>query len=386
MLSLNRLIVSMIVVLSLAACGKPPGGMSGFPPPEVTTVTVTAGDVPVESEYVGQVAGSREVEIRARVTGIVEKRLYEEGSRVNAGQPLFRIDPAPFAAQAASAEADAAAARSRLKQAEREYARLKSLVEMKAGSQKELDDAASLRDLSAAGLQAAEARLAGARTDLAYTDIRAPIAGMIGRALKVEGSMVTANNDNLLAVMSQTDPIYVNFGVSEADRIRFRQEIASGSLKLRKQGFVVRAKTADGNLLSQTGRLDFNDYKADADTGSFSARAVFANADNALSPGQFVRVVLSGAYRPRTVTVPQRAVMEGPAGKFVYVVGKGKQGEPIAELRPVMVGEWTQRAGEGNLWVVKQGIKPGDQLIVDGVAKIFMPGTPVKPTAGPAKS
>jgi membrane fusion protein (multidrug efflux system) len=380
----SRLLLSAALVSTglLAACGKgqPQAAGGGMPPAAVVYETVAARDVPIDFEYPGQTAGSREVEIRARVTGIVDKRLYEEGSRVKAGQSLFRIDPAPYAAAAATADANVATAEARLKQAEREFNRLKPLIDAKAVSQQEFDTAASNFDLAKAGLKATQAQANAAHIDLGYTDVRAPIAGVVGRALKVEGALANAQGDSLLATMAQTDPMYVNFSISDDDRSRLQGEIASGELKLPDGKYTVHIKGADGKWLKQAGKLDFTDYKADANTGAFSSRAEFPNADNSLAPGQFMRVVLAGAVRPNAIAVPQRAVLDGPTGKFVYLVGQGKEGKPAAVPAPVVPAEWVRLDGaDSNGWVIKQGLKPGDKVIVDGMARIFFPFQPVNP-------
>lgn len=375
-------ISALVAAATLGACGKAgdAGGFHGMPPAQVTYQVVAAREVPVEREYVGQANGSREVEIRARVNGIVEKRLYEEGTLVRAGQPLFKLDSAPYAAAFAQAEAGVATADANMKLAEREYARLKPLVDAKAISQKDWDSAASALDVSRAQLKQAQAQLDAARVNLGYTDIRAPIAGVIGRALKVEGALANAAGDSLLATMALTDPMHVNFSIAERDRSATQSEIAAGTLVLPKSGYVAKLKTSEGKWLKPVGRLDFSDYKADANTGAYAARAVFANTDGGLSPGQFVRVVLSGATRPNAIAVPQRAVLDGPMGKFVYVVGKGQDGKPAAEPRPVVPGEWVTLDGpDANGWVIRQGLNVGDQVIVDGMARIFAPGQPVMP-------
>ncbi|MGQ5524350.1 efflux RND transporter periplasmic adaptor subunit [Chitinimonas sp. PSY-7] len=377
-----RLAPALILVGLLAACGKdqPHGGGGGMPPPMVTYEAVTARDVPIDFEYVGQAAGSREVEIRARVNGIVDKRLYEEGARVKAGQTLFRIDPAPFAAAAAAADANVASADAALKKAERDYARLKPLIEAKAVSQQEFDNAASGLDIARAALKAAQAQARNTNIDLGYTDVRAPISGVVGRALKVEGALANAAGDSLLATMAQTDPIHVNFALSEADRAHVQSEVAAGTLKLPASGYSVKLKTSDGQWLKNPGKLDFSDYKADETTGAYASRAEFSNADNSLTPGQFVRVLLSGAQRPNAIAVPQRAVLDGPTGKFVYTVGTGKDGKPAAVPAPVVPGEWVRLDGkEPNGWVIKKGLKTGDKVIVDGMARIFFPFAPVVP-------
>lgn len=373
--------VASLAVLA-AACGKAPqAGFTGMPPAQVVVQPAVARDIPIEYEYVAQTAGSREVEIRARVNGIVEKRLYEEGSTVKAGQPLFRLDAATYAAAVAQAEAAVASAEANAKQAEREYARLKPLIEAKAVSQREWDQAQSAHDIARAQVKEAQARLAAARVDLGYTQIVAPIHGVIGRALKVEGALANATGgDSLLATLAQTDPLHVNFSVAEKEKSERDAEIAAGSLKLAKGGFTVKLKTSEGRPLPQAGTLDFTDYKADANTGAYAARATVGNAGGLLTPGQFVRVVLTGATRPNAIVVPQRAVLDGPMGKFVYLAGKGQDGKPAAEPRPVVPGEWVSIDGkEKNGWVIRQGLNVGDPVIIDGMARIFAPGQPLVP-------
>lgn len=377
-----RWAVAVSLAATLAACGKgPEGGFHGMPPAQVVVQPVTARDVAVEYEYVGQAAGSREVEIRARVNGIVEKRLYEEGSVVKAGQPLFKLDSAPYAAAVAQAEAALTSAEANAKQAEREYARLKPLIDVKAISQREWDQAQSTLDIARAQVKEAQARLATARVDLGYTQITAPIAGVIGRALKVEGALANATGgDSLLATLAQTDPLHVNFSIAEKEKSERDADIAAGQLKLPKEGFGVKLKTSEGKPLAATGSIDFTDYKSDANTGAYAARAKVANAGNALTPGQFVRVLLTGATRPNAIVVPQRAVLDGPMGKFVYVAGKGQDGKPAAEPRPVVPGEWVTLEGKDkNGWIIRQGLKAGDPVIIDGTARIFAPGQPIVP-------
>lgn len=374
--------LAVLLAIGLAGCGKDSaqGPQSGMLPAVVTYQIVTAREIPVEYEYVGQTNGSREVEIRARVNGIIEKRLYEEGAQVKAGQPLFRLESTLYAASAAQAEAGIATADANLKQAEREYSRLKPLIEAKAISQKEWDSAASAYDVAKAQFKQALAQYASAKVELGYTYITAPITGVIGRALKVEGSLAIAASDSLLATMAQIDPMHVNFAIAERDRNELKSELAAGTLKLAKSGYIVKLKNSDGQLLKSTGKMNFSDYKADANTGAYAARAELPNADNALSPGQFVRVVVSGVTRPDAIALPQHAVLDGPQGKFVYVVGKGKDGKPAAEPHPVVPGEWVALDGKDkNGWIIRQGVKAGDQVIVDGTAHIFAPGQPIVP-------
>ena len=378
-------LVGAALMLTLAACGPggPQGQHGGFPPPAVTYEVVAPRDVAVEQEYVGQTAGSREIEVRARINGIIEKRLFEEGAVVKNGQPLFKLESTLYAAAAAQAEAAVGTADANLKQAEREFNRLKPLIEAKAISQKEWDTAASAYDVSKAQYKQAQAQFTSAKVDLGYTTVIAPMTGVIGRALKVEGALANAANDSLLTTMAQTDPMHVYFSIAERDRNELQTEIAAGTLQLPKSGYAVKLKATDGQWLKPVGKMNFRDYKADANTGAYAARAEFINAENTLSPGQFVRVVLTGATRPQAITLPQRAVLDGPMGKFVYVVGKGKDEKPAAEQRPVVPGEWvtldTKDPGARNGWVIREGLKAGDKVIVDGVARIFAPGQPIVP-------
>lgn len=375
------LLSATVLALALAGCGgREQEGQAngGMPPAAVKIVTVVPQDVPVHFDYVGQVAGSREIEVRARVTGIVEKRLYEEGQRIREGQVMYRLDAAPYRARVAAADAQLDQAKAQLAQAEREYARVKPLADAEAASRKEADDAQSTRDLARAAVKAAEAQLQQAQIDLGYTDVRAPLGGVAGRALKVEGSLAVAGADSLLTTLAQTDPAYVNFGVGEVEYLRTRDEIARGALKLDPQGFLVKLRGSDGSDFPRSGRLGFQDYKADTGTGAFALRATFDNKDGKLSPGQFVRVLLSGATRPDAIAVPQRAVLDSPNGKFVYVIAEA-EGTTLAQPRPVKLGEWAQLGGElGNAWVIREGLKAGERVIVDGMARIFVPGSPVQ--------
>jgi membrane fusion protein, multidrug efflux system len=374
-------IVPVLLAAVIAAC-SPSGGQEkgghggpggGMPPPEVNVVTVTPQALPVSQEYVGQTAGSREVEVRARVTGILQSRNFREGGRVRKGQSLFTIDAAPFEAAAARAEADVAAAQARLEQARRNAARLKPLYAEKAVSQKEYDDAVSGEAIGAADVDAARARLTEARLNLEYTKVEAPVSGIATRALPSEGTLVSGPSV-LLTTVVQVDPIWVNFGIPDNEAARLRKEADAGRLSIPK-AFEVELRLADGSVYPKTGKLSFEDVRISPATGTREARAELPNPDGTLHPGQFVRVVLRGATRPNAVLVPQRAVLEGPQGKFVYVV----DGKSTAQPRPVEAGEWS-----GDSWVITSGLKAGEQVIVDGVMKLG-PGAPVKIAEKPAE-
>lgn len=354
----------------LAACGPGgQGGQGGFPPAQVSVITVEPKTLPASVEYTGQTLGSREIEVRARVTGILLTRNFVEGGPVTKGQSLFTIDPAPFAAVAARAEADVAAADARLSQAKKNAVRLRPLYAEKAVSQKEFDDSTSAEAIADADLKAARARLTEAQLNLLYTKVESPATGIAGRAQRSEGSLVSGP-DVLLTSVTQVDPIWVSFGISDNDQLKLNSETAAGRLELPKGGKLeVTVKLADGTVYSQTGKLNFSDVRVSGATGTSETRAEIPNPKGVLRPGQFVRVTLSGATRPNAITVPQRAVLEGPQGKFVYVLSADSKAEP----RPVQVGDWV-----GDDWIIQSGLKAGDKVIVDGVARIFAPNSPVQ--------
>jgi len=365
----------MSAAVVLAACspsngsekgGKGHGPMGGMPASEVTVAAAQRQTLPVAWEYVGQTAGSREVEVRARVTGILLSRNFKEGERVKQGQSLFTIDPKPFEAALARAVADVAAAEARLEWARRNVARLKPLYAEKAVSQKEYDDAVSNEAINAADVKAAQARLTEAQLNLAYTKVESPLSGITTRALPSEGTLVSGPGVLLTSVV-QVDPIWVNFGIPDNEQARMQKEAAAGSLEL-PRNFGVELRLADGSVYPHAGKLNFADVRVSTATGTREARAELPNPGGLLHPGQFVRVVLKGASRPNAVTVPQRAVLEGPQGKFVYVVNDKSQAEP----RPVVAGEWA-----GDRWIITSGLQGGERVIVDGVMKIG-PGAPVK--------
>lgn len=349
--------------------GGPPDG--AMPPAAVSVITAEERDVPVRYEYVAQTAGYREVEVRARVNGILLKRGYREGAPVQVGQSLFTIDPAPFQVALAKAEADLSVAEVRLAQARREVARLKPVFEAKAISQKELDDSTSAEQVAEADVKSARARVNEARLNLSYTRVESPIAGIASRAVVSEGAMVSGPSV-LLTTVTQTDPMYVIFGVPDREFLALRRDVEQGRLKLpADRKFHARVKLADGSLYDGVGTVNFTDVRVNTQTGTTESRAEFSNKNNKLRAGEFVRIVLEGAQRPDAIVVPQRAVLESPKGKFVYVVNA----ENKAEARPVEVGQW---AGDG--WVINDGLTAGERVIVDGVMKLG-PGAPVQVAA-----
>lgn len=355
--------------LALVACGPaggPPNG--GFPPPPVSVMITEARDLPVTLEYTAQTAGYRETEVRARVSGILLKRNYREGGTVKQGESLFTIDPAPFQLALARAKADLGVAEAQLQQAQRELARLKPVYESKAVSQKEFDDASSAERIAAAQVESARARLNEAQLNLEWTRVESPITGVASRSAVSEGTLVSGPGV-LLTTVTQTDPMYVIFGVSDRDTLAMRREAEAGRVRLPADGRLkATLKLADGSEYSRPGVVNFVDVRVNTQTGTTETRAEFPNPGNLLRAGEFVRIVLSGAVRPGAIVVPQRAVLEGPGGKFVYIANAESKAEP----RPVQVGAW---AGDG--WIIDSGLKPGERVIIDGTTKIFAPGTPV---------
>lgn len=368
-----------ILLLScvLTACSKEPagapgGGMFGGPAP-VAVREVQPENIPLTMEYVAQIVGSREAEVRAQVTGIVLRRNFVEGGPVKAGQSLFTIDPAPFEIALARAQADLASAQARRTQAQREATRLQPLHEVHAVSRKEFDDATSTLAIADAEVLSAQARLDEARVRVGYTRVTAPISGVAGRALKSEGTLVSGP-DMLLTTVTQTDPIHILFGIPDQERLDFQRAVAAGQMQWPRDGrFTVTVRAADGREYTQSGVVDFTDVHVNPQTGSREARAVLPNPAGRLHPGEFVRVRLAGAARLKAYQVPQRAVQESPQGRFVYVVDTANK----AALRPVTVEEW-----RSDMWIVTNGLSPGDKVIVDGTMKIG-PGAPVQIATDP---
>jgi membrane fusion protein (multidrug efflux system) len=376
------LLILLVLVVLLPGCDRATSQQPGnMPPPAVTVVTADTREVPVTYEYTGQTAGFREVEVRARVSGIVLKRNYREGAPVKRGDTMFSIDPEPFQVAVARAEADLGVANARVEQARREAARLKPLADARAVSQKEFDDALSNVRVSEAEARSLQARLNEAKLNLSYTRVEAPISGIASRAAISEGTLVSGPAV-LLTTVTQTDPMYVIFGIPDREHLAIRRDVEAGRLKLPAGNrFRATVRLADGSTYAESGTLDFTDVRVSTQTGTSEARAEFANRRNVLRAGEFARVLLEGATRPAAIVVPQRAVLESPKGKFVYVVSPDSK----AEARPVEVGNW---AGDG--WIIDSGLNPGERVILDGVLKVAPGATvqvaPAQTQSGPGAS
>lgn len=331
-----------------------------------TVLRVEPQRVPIAVDAVGQVEGSKEVEVRARVSGILLKRSYKEGDVVSAGARLFKIDPAPFEIALAQARAQLAQEQARNDQARRDAARLKPLAEQKAVSRKEYDDANSSLKLSDATLQAAQANVRQAELNLSYTDVTAPVSGISGRAARSEGSLVSAGTDSLLTTINQVDPIWVRFSLSESDLDKLPQRRLVRGAKTE-----VSLVLPDGTRYPVKGRLNFAATQIDPKLGTQQLRAEFDNPKVQLLPGQFVRVQLVAGMRDKVFLVPQTAVMEAEAGYMLFVLDKDDK----AALRPVQLGDWI-----GSDWMVLGGLAAGDRVVVDNLLRL-RPGATVKPLA-----
>ena len=376
------------VSLTLGACGNSKSSTEegGAPPPAAVTVeTVTAQTVPINFEYVGRLQASREVEIRPRVSAVIQRRYFEEGAPVKAGALLFKLDDAPFAAQLRAARAELDNQKAKQAQAKLEQSRNQKLAAQGFVSASALDSSNTSIRVADAAVRAAAASLTDAQINLGYTSIRAPLSGMMGRALQVEGALVTPGGE-ALTTLAQIHPIYARFSIGEDARLALQKQINAGELQTQGNKSRVSLLLADGTRAQVLGKLNFSDYKANPQTGAFDMRAEFANPQSELKPGQFVRVVVEGGQLPSALTVPQAAVQDGPTGKFVYVVGQGPNKQAVAMPRPVEVGAWVADAQNpgSNRWVIKSGLKPADSVVVDGMARIFFPGMPIAPSA-PAK-
>lgn len=368
--------VVVAALLALAACGgqKPGAAAAGGgmpPPPPVGVVTVAPQTVALQTELPGRVEAQRVAQVRARVTGVVLQRQFREGSEVRAGAPLFQIDPAPYQAALDSALAQQQRAEAALAQATATAERYKPLAEAQAISRQDYVNAQAAQKTAQADVAAAKAAVQSARINLGYTQVTAPIAGRIGRALVTEGALVSAGEATQLALIQQTASVYVNFTQSSRELLALRKAIAGNQLrKSAGDAVAVTVVLEDGSVLPQTGRLLFSDLSVDATTGQVTLRAEVPNADGQLLPGQYVRVRLSQAELQGGILLPQQAVTRTQQGDTVLVVGEGNKPGP----RPVKI-----RQGQNGQWVVTEGLKAGDRVIVDGFQKMFVPGAPVTP-------
>lgn len=361
----------------LTACGDKkdaaaagPGGAAAMPPPQVGVVTVQPGSVPVMSELPGRLEAVRTAQVRARVPGILQKRLFTEGSDVKAGQALFQIDPVTFQAALDSAQATQAKAEANLAQATALVERYQPLQAAKAISPQEFLNAQVAQRQAQADVAAAKAAVQTARINLGYAAVTAPISGRIGRALVTEGALVGQGDVTQLAVIQQVNPLYVNFTQSANEVIKLREALKSGALKRAgTDAAEIRVVLDDGKEYPMPGKLLFSDLSVDTTSGQVALRAELPNPDGLLLPGMYVRVRLAQAQVDGGIMLPQQAVTRSSQADTVMVVDDKGMVSP----RPVKLG-----GAKGNQWVVLGGLKAGEQVMVDGFQKMMNPKAPVK--------
>lgn len=361
-------LVLSCVLATLPGCKQDAGSAPAPPVAQVEVITVTTQTVPDEPEFIGQAEASRPVEIRSQVTGLLKAVLYPEGRDVKKGDRLYQIDPVPFQAAAASAKAKIAQAEAKLVQANQDLERVKPLLAEQAVSQKDVDDAVAQELSAKAALQGAKADLIKSQFDMDNTLITAPISGLIERSRYYEGRLVSAQTD-LLTVVHRVDPMFVVVNVPESFILKRRRDIESK--KIHHPGvYQLRGRLTmmDDTAYPHEGVLDLLEPGLRSETGSRQTRITFPNPDRSLLPGQFVKVRFTGDTKTDAVLIPQRAVLQGPQGPFVYVVGPDEK----VQIRDVVASTW-----KGDQWMIDGGLKAGDRVVVNGLMTIG-PGAPVK--------
>ena len=356
-------------LLAAAGCSKKPADTASAPP-EVSVVVTQPQRAQITTELSGRISPHLLAEVRPQVGGIIQKRLFTEGSEVKAGQALYQIDAATYQTAYDSAKAALAKAEGNLIPARLKEERFRELVTIKAVSQQEYDDANALFKQAAAEVAASKAAMEAARINLDYTRITAPISGRIGRSAVTPGALVTASQASPLATIQQLDPVYVDVTQSSAELLRLKRDLAAGSLK---NDDASQAKVTllleDGSVYPLEGALKFGEVTVDQDTGSITLRALFPNPEQLLLPGMFVRGIVQEGVNEQAILVPQRGVSRNPKGEaMVMVVGAEEKVEP----RVIKVSRTV-----GDNWLVSEGLKAGDRVILEGIQKA-RPGTQVK--------
>ena len=370
---------SSLTVLSLAAasllvaCGQTPETGKPDAPAEVGIVTLRSEPLTLSTELPGRTSPFRIAEVRPQVGGILQQRLFEEGRDVKAGQALYQIDPAPFAAAVESARGSLASAEAGAQRARLKAERYQALAEIKAVSQQEAEDALAARQQADAAVTVARAALTSARINLGYARISAPIGGRIGKSTATPGALLTANQATALTTVQQLDPIYVDVTQSSSELMRLRRALDRGELaRDAKGGAAVSLQLEDGSTYALTGTLQFSDVTVDPSTSTVTLRALFPNPRHELLPGLYVRARLSQGLRQDAVLVPQRAVTRNPRGEATALVLEA--GDTVVQ-RTLALGQ-----AVADRWLVLDGLKAGDRVIVDGLQKV-KPGAKARPVA-----
>lgn len=360
-------VLAFLLALAVGSCSKAPAPAPPKPP-EVTVTKVEPADTPFTMEFVGVTSSSQQVEVRARVNGFLDERVYEEGTLVKQGDVMFRLDAKPFQAQLDAAQAALKQQQAQLETYEETLVRVRPLAEANALSKKELDDSEGRVNSSAAAVEMAQADVETAKLNLGYTTIYAPVTGASSYA-RIQAGAYLDQLSSALTYVAQLDPIWASFSVSEDQWLESRTARASGSVQYPEDGqFEVKLLLADGSVYPEVGRIFFKDADYSVETGTFLLRATFPNPEGALRPGQFVRVNLSGAIRPEAILVPQAAVLQGAQGFFVWIVDE----EGKAQTRNVEVGPW-----QDDSWIITKGLAAGDKVVTEGLIRLAS-GLPVK--------
>jgi membrane fusion protein (multidrug efflux system) len=368
----------LLALLAATGCGRTPtglaGGSPGAPahaaPAEVGVVTITPTNLTLTTELPGRVNAERIAEVRARATGILLQRLFDEGADVTNDQVLFQIDPALFKASYDNAQATLAKAEAALGEAQTTARRNETLAKVKGVSQQAYEDALAAEKEDQAEVLADKASLETAALNLGYARVTAPISGRIGKALITEGALASATDATEMAVIQQLDPIFVDFTQSSADQLKLRRALAATGGAPGGKGARITLVLEDGTVYSATGQLVFSDVTVDEATGSVTVRGEFPNADKLLLPGMFVRGRIETGSQPQAITVPQRGVSRDANGQAsVLMVNAQNQ----VEQRSIQTG-----AVAGDQWVVTSGLTGGERVIVEGLQKVHV-GATVKP-------
>lgn len=352
--------ISVILALALCSCQKSAAPQRG--PVPVTAIKVVPATIPCNFEYVAVAESSHIVELRARVEGYLEKIAYEEGGLVHAGDLMFVLDQRPFIAQLDMAKGELAKEKAVLWNAQQSKNRMVPLYEANAVSQKDLDDAIAQELAADANVMTAQANVEKAALNLGFASLESPVTGMAGRSIFREGALISPGPNSLLTNIYVIDPIWVNFSVASGDILRAKAELLKGTLIFPPDSnFQIEIIMPDGSVLEAKGRVSFADPALQQSTGTMLVRSVLDNPDGWLRPGQFVRARVVGAIRPNAIFVPKTAVLQGQKGQFVYVINDKNE----AEVRPIVPGDWYE-----DYWIITEGIKAGDVVIVQGVNKV----------------